>query len=294
VKAVEVSFKYCGLNLILMKKINSLLFGTAGIPNSVEGNTMDGIKGVKKLGLAAMELEFVHSVNISKELAPEVKKVAQESNVVLTNHAPFYVNLNAQEKQKMAASMQRVATSAKRTFECGGWSSTFHPAFYMGQDPQKVFKIVLEKVKEIRKRLDDEGVDIWLRPETTGKGTQFGSLNELCKLSQEVEGVLPCVDFSHLHARSAGKENTLEEFKQQLELIEKTLGRTALNNMHIHVAGIAYGEKGERNHLNLKDSDFNYIDLIKTWKEFKINGVVICESPNIEKDALLLQKTYNK
>jgi len=77
-----------------MRKIGSLLFGTAGIPNSVEGNTIDGIKGVRKLGLSAMELEFVHSVNISEQLAPKVNEAAKESDVVLTCHAPYYVNLN--------------------------------------------------------------------------------------------------------------------------------------------------------------------------------------------------------
>ena len=65
-----------------------------------------------------------------------------------------------------------------------------------------------------------------------------------------------------------------------------------MNNIHIHLAGINYNEKGERNHLNLKDSDMNYKDLLKTLKEFHCKGVVVCESPNIEKDAMLLKKTY--
>ena len=76
--------------------------------------------------------------------------------------------------------------------------------------------------------------------------------------------------------------------------IEKHLGKTGINNMHIHISGIAYGEKGEKNHLLLKESKFNYKDLIKTLKEFKCKAVVTCESPNIEKDALLLQETYQK
>jgi len=31
---------------------------------------------------------------------------------------------------------------------------------------------------------------------------------------------------------------------------------------------------------------------MKTWKEFKIKGVVTSESPNIEDDASMLQKLY--
>jgi deoxyribonuclease-4 len=105
---------------------------------------------------------------------------------------------------------------------------------------------------------------------------------------------MPCVDFSHLYARTNGKNNTKQEFSQILEDIEKGLGKVALNNMHIHISGIEYGEKGEKHHLILKESKFNYRDLLKTLKEFKVKGVVICESPNIEKDALLMKKIYNK
>ena len=277
-----------------MKQISSLLFGTAGIPICVQGNTIDGIKGVKKLGLGAMELEFVHSVNISEDLAKNVRKAAEESEVVLTCHAPFYVNLNAVEEKKTEASMHRVILSARRLHQCGGWSATFHPAFYFKDDHEKVYAVVRDRLREIVKILKNEGAEIWVRPETTGKATQFGTLKEICKLSQEIENVMPCIDFSHIHARTNGKENTLAEFKAQLEMVEKMLGKEGLKNIHAHIAGIAYGEKGEKNHLELQNSDFNYKDLVKAWKEFKISGVIICESPNIEDDALLLQKTYRK
>ena len=65
----------------------SLVFGTAGIPIATEPrNTVNGVETVKKLGLGAMELEFVHSVNISKEKAPDVKNAADKNNVKLTCH----------------------------------------------------------------------------------------------------------------------------------------------------------------------------------------------------------------
>jgi len=36
----------------------------------------------------------------------------------------------------------------------------------------------------------------------------------------------------------------------------------------------------------------NYRDLMKSLKEFDVRGVVISESPNLEKDALLMKKYY--
>ena len=102
---------------------------------------------------------------------------------------------------------------------------------------------------------------------------------------------MPVFDFSHIHARTQ-KYNTTEEFTEVMEAIEKYTSKEGLNNMHIHLSGINYSEKGERNHLILEESDMNYQDLLNVWKEFKIKGIVISESPNIEEDALLMQKYY--
>ena len=110
--------------------MEKLLFGTAGIPASSSGPTAVGIGDVKKLGLGAMELEFVHSINISKEKAPEIKKAAEQNNIVLTCHAPYFINLNSLEKPKLKASIQRILGSARILNLCGGWSVCFHPGFY--------------------------------------------------------------------------------------------------------------------------------------------------------------------
>ncbi len=275
--------------------MKSLLFGTPGIPMStIPRDTLNGVKQVRKLGLDAMEFEFVQNVHVNEKLAPEVKKVAEELGVVLTCHGQYYVNLAAIEAEKLHASINRMLSAARRVNECGGWSITWHMGYYLGRPKDKVHEIVVHGVKEVVKKLQDENIKIWIRPETTGKETQWGDLQETIKLSQEVEQVLPCIDFGHLHARYNGKNNTLEEFRDILSQIEKGLGREALDNMHIQCCGINYGPKGEKNHLNFNESDFNWKDMLKAWKEFKIKGVVITESPNIESDALMLQREWSE
>ena len=117
-------------------------------------------------------------------------------------------------------------------------------------------------------------------------------MEEIIRLSKEYEQVLPCVDFSHLHARYNGIINTYDEFAGIFEKIGKELGNIALENFHAHIAGIDYGAKGEKKHLNLEESDFNYKDLLKAFKDFGVKGAVICESPNIEEDAKLLKDYY--
>jgi len=279
------------LKLITMEK---LLFGTAGIPISTkQPGTINGIKQVKNLNLDAMELEFVRSINISEKAALEVKKTAKENNIVLTCHAPYFINLNSSDKLKLAASRQRIIQSAKIADLCGCYSMIFHAGFYQGIEKEKVYNNIKMNMKLIISELKNKGINITLRPELTGKPTQFGELNELIRLSSEIENVLPGIDFAHYHARS-NKDNNYDDFARLLASIESNLGKNALYNMHIHIAGINYSEKGEKNHLNLRDSDMNYKDLMKSFKDFNIRGVVISESPNIEGDAIFLKELFFK
>ncbi len=279
----------CGM---VFKKLN---FATAGIPTStIDPSTINGINRVNELGLSGMELEFAYSINVSKEHAPQVKQVAEEKNVFLTCHGSYFINLNSIERPKFHASVSRVISCAKRAEEAGAVSMTFHPGFYLKMPQEKVFENIKKGFMEIEEKLKSSKNKIIVRPETTGKGTQFGSIEELLLLCSQLETTLPCIDFSHLHARSNGKYNSYAEFRKVLEDSEKMLGKEFLKNMHIHVSGIEYTEKGERRHLVLKESDFKYVELLKALKDMDCKGILICESPNIEVDALLMKKTFEE
>lgn len=270
-----------------------LRFGPAGIPLRAKArSTKQGVLEVKALGLDAMEIEFVRRISLTEQSAREVAAIARELDVALTVHAPYYVNLASPDKSKAEASAQRVYQSAVIGYAAGAWSVCFHAAYYMGKGSEEVYSIVKEALKGIIAELKDEGVEIWLRPETTGSPTEFGTLDELLKLSSELEMVMPVIDFAHLHARSNGAFNSYEEFSDVLSRIEDALGREALGNMHIHVSGIEYGEKGEVRHLNLRESDLEYEDLVRALKDFNVKGVLISESPNLEEDALTLKKLF--
>ena len=273
--------------------MENLKFVTAGQPicNGSAGYE-NAFKILEELKLDGLELEFVHGVRMTAQNKELVKKISKEKDMVLTAHGPYYINLNSKEQEKIEASITRVLDTARIGKELGAYSVTYHAAFYMGMKPEDVYKKVETSMETICKTLDEEGNDIWVRPETTGKPTQWGNLEEIVKLSKNFKQVLPCVDFSHLHARTNGKYNTYDEFCAIFEYIGKELGDYALNNFHAHIAGIDYGEKGEKKHLMLEESDMNYKDLIKAFKKFDIKGVIVCESPVMERDAVLLKEYY--
>lgn len=269
--------------------MDKLYFLTAGVPLRAGNKGYEaGFQILDEMNLDGLELEFVRGVRISDKS----REAVGATDKVITAHAPFYVNLNAREEEKVEASVQRIIETADVTNSLGGYSITFHAGFYLGQDAELVYNNIKSQIKIITDTLAESNNKIWIRPETTGKATQWGDLEEIVRLSKEFETVLPCVDFSHLHARYNGISNTYDEFCTIFDKIGTELGDYALENFHAHIAGIEYGAKGEKKHLNLEESDFNYKDLLKAFKKFDVKGAIICESPNIEDDAKLLKDYY--
>lgn len=288
-----------------MEKLN---FITAGIPIRTKPSDYEhAFKVLEEMGLDGMELEFVHGVRMSENSQNVVGSASK--SFVITAHGPYYINLNSKEEEKIDASVTRIIDTILMAQKVGAFSITYHAAFYMGQDKETVFKRVVnqtariidtikEGVSVLTSAKEDKtnamgGPKVWIRPETTGKGTQWGDLDEVIALSKEFKQVLPCIDFSHLHARSGGeKYNTYEEFCNIFERLGTEIGQYALDNFHGHLAGIAYSAKGEKNHLNLLESDMNYQDLIRAFKKFDVKGALVCESPNIEEDCKMLKEYY--
>ena len=267
-------------------------FGTAGFPKGAnKKDPIGALQVVHNLGLDCLELEFAHGIRMKDETAQEINKTARKLGISLTAHAPYYINLNAKEQDKIDASINRLLQTARLAGMCGAYSMTFHAAFYMKDDPTTVFGIVKKYLKQITDHLHNEQNEIHLRPELTGRKSQFGTLEELCTLSKEVQQVYPCLDFAH-SINDDESTNNYTFFSEVFTRYRKSLGKGALSQMHIHVAGIEIGSKGETKILPLLESKFNYQDFLRACKEFNLRGSVIVESPNQEEDALMLKKLW--
>src|SRR5512136_2930696 len=272
------------------------LFGTVGSPLSTPrkpGGTPGGILRLRELKLDALELAWVQSVRVSDETCAVIKSTAAEAKLSLSVHAPYYINLNAQTKDMWAAGRDRLLAAARAGYKAGATDIIFHPGSYMKDDPAVVNQIAVQRLAEVAAQLQAEGVKVNLRPETMGKSAMLGTLEETIAWSREIEGVLPCIDFAHLHARAGdGSFNSYKEFAAALKLVKKGLGKRGLQALHIHLSGIDYGPKGEKKHLPLKEADLKYKELFRVLIDAKASGRILCESSLMEEDALVMQKTY--
>ncbi|MGC9079599.1 MAG: TIM barrel protein [Nanopusillaceae archaeon] len=274
-----------------MRKFKKLVFGPAGVPlSSPKRDTFSGlVYTYEELKLEGMELEFTYGVKLKEEVAEKIKEYIKDKEFVLTAHAPYYINLNS-EGSKFEKSINMLYQSAKITYLAGGFSVAFHPGWYMKSSKEEAYRRIKEGLKKVVDRLNDEGIKIYIRPETMEMNNKFGDLDEVIKLSQEIENVLPAIDFAHLRYRY--NRNDIEFFVEVLERIEDELGKDVLSNMHIHMSGILMDKKGT--HTVLDESDIPWKDILLLLKDFNVKGIVISESPNIEQDALKMKEYFEK
>jgi deoxyribonuclease-4 len=273
----------------------SFRFGTVGTPKNKPkkpGGSVGGIYYLEELGLRAMELGWVRSVRVSETTAQNIKDAGIERDIALSVHAPYYINLNADEEE-WPKSRKRLMDSARAGFSSGATDIVFHPGSYFGKPPQEVLETALPRLEGCVSELRAENNPVILRPETMGKGAMLGSLEDTLEMSK-IEGVEPCLDFAHLHARPGdGSTNTLDEWLDILESYEKALGKASLTRLHCHLSGIEYTEKGEQNHLTISESDFDIEALFKALHKVGAGGRILCESPTLEEDAQFIQNAWS-
>jgi deoxyribonuclease-4 len=259
---------FCGIGM---------LFG----PASIGSPAKEGLKQLHEHGVKTSEIAFGRGVYMTNKLAKEVGELAKKLGISLSIHAPYYVNLNSPEKAKVKASVGRIMQTCERAHHLGAKWIIFHAAYYMKNDPEEVYQRVKEEMVSMQKKIKEKGWDVVLCPETTGKGSQFGSLDELVRLSEET-GCGVCVDFAHLKARNIGEI----DYDEVMKKVKK------IKHLTCHFSGIVWGEKGERHHILTPEEEIK--ELLSYLKKYKINTRIINESPDVFGDTLKSIRIWNE
>jgi deoxyribonuclease IV len=275
----------------------SFRFGTVGSPLGTPrnpGGSAGGIQYTASLDFDALELAWVNGVRVSEATCAAIKAAGQKYQVSLSVHAPYYTNLNC-VPEKWLQLRKYLLDAAHFGNLAGATEVVFHPGTYFGGTARAALDVVIPRLRACVEELHSQGNPITLRPEISGKAAAIGSLVDVIEMAREIEGVIPCIDFAHLHARLGdGKMNSYTEWMSALEMYRSGLGEPALHNMHIHLSGINYGPKGEKNHLKMEEADLKFAELMQALHDSGAKGRLLCESPAMEDDALKFKKLWLK
>ena len=274
----------------------SFRFGTVGSPISTPkkpGGSVGAILRLAELDLHALELGWVQSVRVTEKTCADIRATAETQGLWLSVHAPYFINLNA-NAEEWPKSRQRLMDAAHYGNLAGASDIIFHPGSYFGQAPEAVLPIAIPRLRGCVEELRAAGNPAILRPETMGKSAMLGSLEDTLAMSA-IPGVQPCLDFAHLHARPGdGTMNSYAEWAGVLEAYTKALGAPALQGLHIHLSGIQYGAKGEKEHLPIEEADLDLKALFQALHDFGCRGRILCESPEMENDAIKMRRLWGE
>ncbi len=256
----------------------TIIFGPAGIGRVKD--VEETFKEYSEKGIRAAEIPFTYSVFIKdKKTAETVRNAAEKYNIKLSIHAPYWINLNSVEKEKIKASKQRILKCCEIGTYIGVSKVVFHPGYYGKMNKEESYENIKNQILELEKIIKEKKYTPKLAPETTGKLNVFGSIDEIQKLVKDT-GCSFCIDFAHILARYKDYH-----FK---EVLEKFVN---YGEMHIHFSGIEHGEKGEKSHKRTPEKELKkIISNLPSGKKFTI----INESPFPVEDTLLGLRIYNK
>lgn len=261
-----------------MKK--EVRFGPAGIGKVKQA--VQNLREYRKAGLRAAEIAFTYGVYIKNNKdAKVIGKEAKKLDIALSIHAPYYINLASEDKKIIEASKKRILDCCEKAHYLSVKKVIFHAAYYGKHSREECYKIVKSEILQMQKIITKNKWQVDLAPETTGKASQFGDLDELLRLSKETHCSF-CVDFAHLKARTNGKITYKEIFDKLKH--EK--------NIHSHFSGIEYTDKGERRHLITPETKIK--ELLSYVKRYNLSITIINESPSPFNDSIKSAKIWRE
>jgi deoxyribonuclease-4 len=263
-------------------------FGPAGYPIRSK-NPKDAMNIIKEMGLDALEMEYVRGAKVSEASARALGKMASERNIRLSAHAPYYISFNSDNQETREKSAAHVINTAKAAQYLGAHIIVIHAAFYGKDQSSKVTATVIEWMNKCKEIMDNEGIrDVTLGLETMGRASAWGTLKEISKVMESVDGVRPVLDVAHVHARNGGSLRTKEDMKKLVDEFFPLAG----DKPHFHISCIEYSDKGEKNHLPLSAKDPDMSLLAEVLNDYTNDSTFVCESPLLEEDAIAFKRMF--
>lgn len=274
----EVAEQLAKRNYLLTALLDSCMvirFGPAGLGPVATAEKV--LEGYHEMGLKACEIAFTYSVYIKPADAVRIGKKAKELDIELSIHAPYFVNLNSSEENKIEATKKRILNCCEIGELLGAKVVVFHPGFY-GENREEAAVKIIKGIKDIMDIMDKKKWKIKIAPETMGKVNVFGSLEEIRKVV-DATGCSFCIDFAHILARY--KE---VDYAKVIKIFPE-------KEWHCHFSGIEYGDKGEKNHISTpREKWVELLEHLPKDKEIRI----INESPTLVEDSVEGLGIYKK
>lgn len=296
----------------------STRFGVAGFPpnffeSDLRKNRENIFSWLEQLELDWIELQCTRGVRMKPEQAYLYRKLAKEHSIGISIHGPYFISLASGDPDVVARSRERVLQCFALAEMLQSDRIVFHPGYFPGNTEDDRRSAVNQIVQELNLLKNDVPKGVYLLPETAGKTSQIGSLDEVLSICEQVEFTRPCIDLAHIHAFERGSLWTADDITRVFSKVKERLGAERLNGLHVHMYPVDYNNHGEKKHKAFDDriEPFEQLsilqeepflrdrffpraeDFIASIKKLGISPVVVCEAYNTQDvGAALMKKLY--
>ncbi len=262
-----------------------IYLGPGGTPHGVKG-TKSSMEYLAEEGLNAMEVQFVRGARMKESTAKDIGEEAGKHDILLSIHAPYYINLNSEKDDIIEKSKERIMKSSRLADKMGAWIITVHAGYYSGMSSEEATEIIGDNVVECAEKIKEEDLDVKIGLEQMGKEKSWGTLDEIAKVTKRTDVAVPVLDFAHYHARYGGALKSEEDLRDLLQRYESIHD----GPLHSHFSSIEYTDKGEKEHLNLEEYEPDFRKLAPLLKEKDYDITIICETPELDRDSLKMKE----
>ncbi len=275
-------------NEVLDKLDIDIFFGPAGIPLGCKGRTIkDGIKDVRHLGLDAMEIQLIRGVGVPIPNLEVVNEVAEEKQVRLTVHTPYYMDFLGTE-EGIERSIETLKWAGEVAHQMGASMVITHVGLYHGRDRDDAMEMAVKKIRKVRDWFKYKEYKVKIGVEPNGKGAVFGTFDEVAALCKRIKRTVPILSIPHIHARCEGCIKKKEDYDPFFQKVKKI---TKENDFYIIFSGAMHDGVGNLQKLTpIKKGDlkFDYLaEYILDHPDFAYT--IISDSPLLEHDALYMK-----
>ena len=269
-----------------------VIFGPAGRPIDYKGPAYKASSYIANEGLLAYEYQGGRGLRIGEKSSKILKEDSKKNNILVSLHAPYFINLSAEDDKKLDMSIGTLLKAAQVGEWMGAYRIVFHPGYYSKNDHNKSLAIAKKGIATLFERLEEESIEnVTFAPETTGKRSQLGNIDEIIDICSSFDNFEPTIDFAHIHARGKGYIQEKEDYNCVFSKLENNLD---IDRLHCHFTYIEYAASGERKHHTFEEAGYgpNMKWLLESFIENDWKATIICESPLLDKDALKMKDLY--
>ncbi|TLZ59094.1 MAG: TIM barrel protein [Methanobacteriota archaeon] len=214
----------------------------------------------------------------------ELGKIARELDIELTLHAPYYMDF------------ADVDGLAQKSIDSAVWGGLLADSLqarlvvtHLGRYGDLDRTLALERVKGnleiVRDRFKAAKLSPWIGAEASGLQEVVGGLDELLWLAKHVRGVVPVLNFAHLHAREGGLLRRPEDFQAVFDKVSKVTD----GHYHAHFSGVEHEGGNEIRYTPIKKGDLRFEPLAECLLMGPVDLTLISSSPLLEHDAMYMR-----